>query len=307
MDDLVRQSSMIKAGAYSLGFDGCGISTAVRLSGDAERLRDWLQAGYHGSMSYMENHFELRVDPTQLVEGAQSVISVILNYFPSETQVMGAPVISKYAYGEDYHSVIKKKLKLLLQYIHEKVCPVHGRAFVDSAPVLDRAWAARSGLGWIGKNSNLIAPATGSFVFIGNLLVDIPLQDDKPMKNRCGSCDKCLKACPTQAIVEPGIVDARRCISYLTIEHRGAIPDALCNKPGNHAFGCDVCQDVCPWNGKAKPHRVGEFKPLPGLLEMTREDWQNMDQQTFEKRFTKSPIRRVKFEGLQRNLNLQEQ
>jgi epoxyqueuosine reductase len=306
MDDLVKHASMIKAGAISLGFDGCGISTAVGLLHDAERLREWLNAGYQGSMKYMENHFDKRTDPALLVDGAKSVISVILNYFPAEKQRDDAPLISKYAYGEDYHKVIKKKLLLLLQYINEKITPARGRAFVDSAPVLDRAWAARSGLGWIGKNSNLISPVYGSFVFIGSLMVDIPLQPDQPVKNRCGSCNKCMRACPPQAIVAPGVVDSGKCLSYLTIEHKGPIAENLCYKLGNRLYGCDVCQDVCPWNTKARPHSVSEFKPLPGLLEMTCQDWLGMDREKFNRLFAGSALKRAGFEGLQRNIKLLE-
>jgi epoxyqueuosine reductase len=303
MDDLFTQSSMIKAEARRLGFSGCGISCAEYLSEDSKRLECWLHEHFQGDMNYMENHFEKRVNPTVLVEGAKSVISVILNYYSSKTQKdTDAPIISKYAFGKDYHDVIRGKLKLLLHYINESVSPVSGRAFVDSAPVLDRAWAAKSGLGWIGKNTNLISTETGSFVFIGSLIVDIPLQADHPINDFCRDCTRCIRACPTGAIIKPRILDARKCISYLTIENKGEIDPGFRNKFENRVFGCDICQDVCPWNRKAFPHRVKEFESLPDLLEMTREDWYTMDETRFRKTFSKSAIKRAKFNGLRRNL-----
>jgi len=304
MDELTHQSSMIKAEAVKLGFDGCGISRAGYLAADASRLTQWLKEKYHGSMSWMENHFEKRTDPTKLVEGAQSVISVILNYYPSEHQhAEDAPVVAKYAYGEDYHDVIRKKLKILLDFINTTITPVSGRAFTDSAPVLDRAWAARAGLGWIGKNTNLISPETGSFVFIGSLIVDIPLHYDSPIGDLCGDCNRCIRACPTGAIIAPRVIDAGKCISYLTIEHKGEIDEAYRDKFMNRVFGCDICQDVCPWNRRSVPHRVKEFQPLPGLLEMDREDWHSLDEKQFTVRFKKSALKRAKFDGIKRNLD----
>jgi len=299
----LNQSSMIKAEARRLGFDGCGVSRAAYLPDEAKRLESWLHNHFHGSMSYMEKHVEKRVDPTKLVVGAKSVISIILNYFPSKTQKdPDAPVISKYAYGEDYHEVIRQKLKLLLLYINESVSPAKGRAFVDSAPVLDRAWAAQAGLGWTGKNTNLISREIGSFVFIGSLIIDIPLYYDSPISDFCGDCNSCIRACPTGAIVKPHVLDARRCLSYLTIENKGELDPGFRDKYENRVFGCDICQDVCPWNRKAVPHGVKEFEPLPGLLEMTRQEWHEMDEKEFKKLFSKSAVKRAKFEGLSRNL-----
>ena len=302
MDDLAHQSSMIKAEARHLGFDGCGISRAGYLAEDASRLSGWLAEKQHGEMSWMENNLEKRTDPTRLVEGAQSVISVILNYFPSEKQEADAPVIAKYAYGKDYHDVIRAMLRKLLAYIRQEIAPANGRAFTDSAPVLDRAWAARAGLGWIGKNTNLISPEIGSFVFIGSLIVDIPLQYDNPISDLCGDCNRCVRACPTSAITAPRRIDARKCISYLTIENRGEIAETYRDKFRNRVFGCDICQDVCPWNRKAVPHKTQEFEPLPGLLEMKREDWYKLDEQQFNERFSQSALERAGYKGLIRNL-----
>jgi epoxyqueuosine reductase len=255
-------------------------------------------------MIYMQNHADKRTDPRILVPGARSVISVILNYYPSEFQKYpDAPVLSKYAYGEDYHKVIRNRLKKLLAFIRESLTPVRGRAFVDSAPVLDRAWAARAGLGWTGKHTNLISPRLGSFFFIGSLVVDIPLAYDTPIRDLCGSCSRCIHACPTQAIVAPRVLDARRCISYLTIENRQEINPAFRDRFFNRVFGCDICQDVCPWNRKTVPHRVEEFKPLPGLMQMTREEWHAMDEESFNRRFAGSAVRRAKFAGMKRNLD----
>jgi len=303
MDDLYRQSSMIKAEALRIGFDGCGISKAGELKEDSDRLSDWLQKGFHGNMKYMENHFEKRVDPAKLVDGAKSVISVILNYFPSEKQKEAdAPVISKYAYGRDYHTVIRRMLKQLQEYINGNINPIKGRGFVDSAPVLDRAWAARSGLGWIGKNSNLISPSKGSFFFIGSLIVDIELFYDRPIPDFCGDCTRCINACPTQAIIGSRTIDSRKCISYHTIENKEDIDPQLQDKFMNRVFGCDICQDVCPWNRKAIPHKVEELKPIPGLLEMTKKDWYSINETEYDERFSKSAIKRAKYKGLRRNL-----
>jgi epoxyqueuosine reductase len=307
MDDLLKQSSMIKAEARRLGFDGCGISRAEFLAYDAGRLKDWLDNCFQGGMDYMKNHADKRVDPRMLVPGAKSVISVILNYYPAKSQKdPESPVLSKYAYGEDYHQVIRNRLKRLLRFIQETLTPVNGRAFVDSAPVLDRAWAARAGLGWIGKNTCLITPESGSFFFIGSLIVDIPLYYDKAIQDFCGDCARCIRACPTQAIVSSRILDARRCISYLTIENKQEINRDFRDKFSNRVFGCDICQDVCPWNRKAVPHDVKEFDPLPGLLEMTRREWYEMDEEAFQMRFAASAIKRAKYEGLRRNLEFIE-
>jgi epoxyqueuosine reductase len=303
MDELLRNSSMIKTEALRLGFDACGISRASALEDEPNYLRNWLTQHFHGSMSYMENHADKRGDPTRLVDGAKSVISVLMNYYPSDHQLdPEAPVVSKYAYGEDYHRVMRKKLKLLYHFIRESFAPGAGRYFVDSAPVFEKAWAARAGLGWIGKNTCLISKKLGSFVFIGELLVDIPLHYDKPIPDYCGSCTRCLDACPTGALIAPCRLDARRCISYLTIENRGNIGSEFRGKMENRVFGCDICQDVCPWNRKAAGHDVQEFKPLPRLMSMTRSDWHLLDEQQYEELFVRSAVKRTGFSGLKRNL-----
>ncbi|MEM9869402.1 MAG: tRNA epoxyqueuosine(34) reductase QueG, partial [Bacteroidota bacterium] len=263
----------------------------------------WLNANMNGEMSYMENHFDKRLDPTKLVEGSKSVISLLLNYFPSETQNAESYKISKYAYGTDYHYVIKDKLKSLLYFIQDEIGEVHGRAFVDSAPVLDKAWAAKSGLGWIGKNSNLITRKVGSFYFIAELIVDLELDYDSPVTDHCGSCTACIDACPTQAIVEPYVVDGSKCISYFTIELKNEIPEAYSGKFDDWMFGCDVCQDVCPWNRFSKPHREPLFNSSPELLSMTKKDWEEITEDIFQQVFKKSPVKRTKFQGLKRNID----
>jgi epoxyqueuosine reductase len=298
-------SKLIKAEALRLGFAQCGISKAAFLEEEAPRLENWLKQGMHGTMQYMENHFDKRLDPRLLVDGARSVISLTLNYYPEETQHdPEAPKISKYAYGADYHVVIKDKLAKLLAYIQENIGEVSGRAFTDSAPVLDRAWAKKSGLGWIGKNSNLIAKKTGSFFFIAELIIDLDLEYDENIQtDHCGSCTRCLDACPTDAIIAPAVVDANKCISYLTIELKDQIAPQFSGKMENWMFGCDICQDVCPWNRFSVPHAVEEFKPKAGLLEMKKEDWQDITQEVFSAIFKNSAVKRTKFQGLTRNIN----
>lgn len=298
------KSEKIKAKALELGFLSCGISEADFLSDEKDALQKWLQQGMHGEMSYMERNQEMRLDPRLIFEGARSVISVLLNYYPKkEQQDAEAPVLSKYAYGKDYHFVLKEKLNLLLKYIQEEIAPCNGRPFVDSAPVLDKAWAAKAGLGWIGKHSNLISVEHGSFFFIGELIVDLPLEpDQKTVRDHCGTCTRCIDACPTQAIVAPGIVDARRCISYQTIELRGELDDKLKDQFKNRVFGCDICQDVCPWNLKSEPHQEPDFEPHPQLLELTRKEWMDMDHALFNELFRKSAVKRTKYDGLKRNL-----
>ncbi|TDO03380.1 tRNA epoxyqueuosine(34) reductase QueG [Sunxiuqinia elliptica] len=298
------KSEKIKAKALELGFLSCGISEADFLSDEKDALQKWLQQGMHGEMSYMEHNQEMRLDPRLIFEGARSVISVLLNYYPKkEQQDAEAPVLSKYAYGKDYHFVLKEKLNLLLKYIQEEIAPCNGRPFVDSAPVLDKAWAAKAGLGWIGKHSNLISVEHGSFFFIGELIVDLPLKpDQKTVRDHCGTCTRCIDACPTQAIVAPGIVDARRCISYQTIELRGELDDKLKDQFKNRVFGCDICQDVCPWNLKSEPHQEPDFEPHPQLLELTRKEWMDIDHALFNELFRKSAVKRTKYDGLKRNL-----
>lgn len=293
----------IKEEAVRLGFTACGISAASRLEDDAIHLKKWLASGFQGGMNYMNRYVEKRVDPTLLVEGARSVISVIMNYYPEKDQAdPEAPRISKYAYGRDYHRVMKKKLKKLLEFIREEMGPVEGRYFVDSAPVLDRAWAARAGLGWIGKNSSLISREFGSFVFIGELVVDRELDYDRPVTGYCGDCTRCIDACPTGAIVADGVIDSRKCISYQTIENKGEIHPEMRGKMANWVFGCDICQDVCPWNQKVTPHREPAFNPHPDLLTLTRKEWYEMDEGQFNQLFAGTPVMRIKYRGLKRNL-----
>jgi len=299
----VNKETLIKQEAKRLGFLQCGISKAGFLEEEAPRLEKWLNANMHGEMSYMANHFDMRLDPTKLVDGAKSVITVLLNYFPEETQKdPTAPKISKYAYGNDYHHVIKGKLKELVGFINQEIGEVGGRAFVDSAPVMDKAWAAKSGLGWIGKNANLIHPKNGSFFFIGELILDIELQPDQPIRDHCGTCTACIDACPTEAIIAPYVVDGSKCISYFTIELKEAIPTSMKGQFDDWAFGCDVCQDVCPWNRFSKPHSEPQFNPHPEMLDMTKRDWEELTEDVFKKVFQKSAVKRTKFEGLKRNI-----
>ncbi|GAA4276934.1 tRNA epoxyqueuosine(34) reductase QueG [Aquimarina mytili] len=308
MNARAKHTQLIKTEAKRLGFLSCGVSKAEFLEQEAPRLEKWLNQNMHGEMRYMENHFDKRLDPTKLVEGSKSVISVLLNYFPSAKQSdPDAPKISKYAYGTDYHFVIKDKLKQLLQYIHQEIGDVHGRAFVDSAPVLDKAWAAKSGLGWIGKNSNLLTQQVGSFYFIAELIVDLDLEYDTPVTDHCGTCTACIDACPTQAIVDPYVVDGSKCISYFTIELKEEIPSSYKDKFDNWMFGCDICQDVCPWNRFSKPHNEPLFNPKPELLEMTKKDWEEITQEVFSKVFQKSAVKRTKFSGLRRNIEFLKQ
>ncbi len=303
MNPKAKYTELIKTEAKRLGFLSCGISKAEFLEEEAPRLERWLNQNMHGEMKYMENHFDKRLDPTKLVEGSKSVISLLLNYYPSEEQKdPDAPKISKYAYGTDYHFVIKEKLKQLLHFIQEEIGDVHGRAFVDSAPVLDKAWAAKSGLGWIGKNSNLLTQQVGSFYFIAELIVDLELEYDTPVTDHCGTCTACIDACPTQAIVDPYVVDGSKCISYFTIELKEEIPQSYKGQFDNWMFGCDVCQDVCPWNRFSKPHIEPLFNTKPELLEMSKKDWEEITQEVFSKVFQKSAVKRTKFSGLSRNI-----
>ncbi|CAI8221735.1 MAG: Epoxyqueuosine reductase [Flavobacteriaceae bacterium] len=280
----------------------CGISKAGFLEQEAPRLEAWLNQNRHGQMQYMENHFDKRLDPTKLVEGSKSVISLLLNYYPSKLQRDDSYKISKYAYGTDYHFVIKDKLKELLHCIQQTVGDVHGRAFVDSAPVLDKAWAAKSGLGWIGKHSNLLSKQAGSFYFIAELIVDLDLEYDTPVTDHCGSCTACIDACPTQAIVEPYKVDGSKCISYFTIELKNEIPSSVSGQFDDWMFGCDVCQDVCPWNRFSKAHKEPLFDPHPQVVSNSKKDWEEVTKEVFSEIFKKSPLKRTKFEGLRRNI-----
>ncbi|WP_046743915.1 tRNA epoxyqueuosine(34) reductase QueG [Kordia zhangzhouensis] len=303
MKGIQKHTELIKTEAKRLGFLSCGISKAAFLEEEAPRLEAWLNKNMHGEMQYMENHFDKRLDPTKLVEGSKSVVSLLLNYYPSETQKdVDAPKISKYAYGKDYHFVIKEKLKQLLNFIQEEIGEVSGRAFVDSAPVLDKAWAAKSGLGWIGKHSNLLTQKVGSFYFIAELIIDLELEYDTPVTDHCGTCTACIDACPTQAIVEPYVVDGSKCISYFTIELKNEIPAHVHGKFDNWMFGCDICQDVCPWNRFSKPHNEPLFDPHPELLAMTKKEWEEITHEVFNEIFKKSAVKRTKYAGLVRNI-----
>lgn len=295
-------SELIKTEAKRLGFLSCGISKADFLEEEAPRLEKWLKKNMHGEMGYMENHFDKRLDPRLLVEGSKSVISLLLNYYPEKEQVENTYKISKYAYGQDYHHVIKSKLRQLQEFISEEIGEVNGRAFVDSAPVLDKAWAAKSGLGWIGKHSNLLTQQVGSFYFIAELIVDIELEYDHAVTDHCGTCTACLDACPTQAIVEPYVVDGSKCISYFTIELKNEIPNEFKGSFDDWMFGCDVCQDVCPWNRFSKPHSEPLFNPHPEVLSMGKKDWEELTEDVFKKVFKNSAVKRTKFEGLTRNI-----
>ena len=295
---------LIKTEAKRLGFLSCGISKSQFLEEEAPRLENYLNKNMNGQMRYMENHFDKRLNPTLLVEDSKSVVSLLLNYFPSEVQQdSSAPKLSKYAYGNDYHHIIKDKLKHLLHFIQDEIGEVSGRAFVDSAPVLDKAWAAKSGLGWIGKHSNLITQQVGSFYFIAELIIDLELEYDSATTDHCGSCTACIDACPTEAIVEPYVVDGSKCISYLTIELKENLPTSFKGKMDDWMFGCDVCQYVCPWNRFSKSHNEPLFNPHPELLSMTKKDWEEITEDTFKKVFQKSAVKRTKFAGLKRNIN----
>jgi epoxyqueuosine reductase len=297
-----KYSQLIKAESKRLGFLSCGISKAGFLEEEAPRLESWLNKNQHGQMAYMENHFDKRLNPTLLVEDSKSVISLLLNYYPSEEQNKDSYKISKYAYGQDYHFVIKEKLTELLHTIQSEIGAVSGRAFVDSAPVLDKAWAAKSGLGWIGKNSNLITQKTGSFYFIAELIIDLELEYDYATTDHCGTCTACIDACPTEAIVSPYVVDGSKCISYFTIELKDNLPQEMKGKLNDWMFGCDICQDVCPWNRFSKAHNEPLFNPNPELLSFTKKDWQEITDDTFKKVFANSAVKRTKLSGLQRNI-----
>jgi epoxyqueuosine reductase len=301
---LKNNTLFIKQTAQRLGFDYCGIAKAELLSDDARRLEQWLTKGMNGTMDYMANHFDLRIDPTKLLPGAKSVITLLKNYYPSEKQAMDSPKISKYAYGKDYHEVIRKQLKAFLQDINQEIGAVEGRGFVDSAPVLERSWAIKSGLGWIGKNGNLINKQQGSFFFISTLIVDLELNyDDAYAKDFCGSCTKCIDYCPTEAILPNKVVDGSKCISYFTIELKEQlIPNNMHGKFDNWMFGCDTCQDVCPWNRFSKPHTEEAFTPLNEVLTYKTSDWQMLTEESFKEIFRHSPIKRTKYAGIKRNL-----
>jgi epoxyqueuosine reductase len=300
-----RNTKLIKDKSKELGFFFCGISKADFLSEEAPRLENWLAQNRNGKMDYMSNNFDMRLDPRLLVDNAKTVVSLLLNYYPSDFQSdIEVPKLSKYSYGEDYHFVIKDKLKDLFRFIQEEIGEVGGRVFVDSAPVMDKVWAKKSGLGWIGKNSNLIHPKHGSFFFIAELILDLELVPDGPMKDYCGSCTRCIDACPTDAIIEPYVVDGSKCISYLTIELKDQIlPSEFKGKMDNWMFGCDICQDVCPWNRFSKPHTEPKFNPHDQLLKMSKADWEDISEELFRELFKHSAVKRTKFDGLKRNID----
>ena len=296
-------NNLIRDEATRLGFSFIGFAKARQLDKEARQLEQWLNQGYHGEMHYMENHFEKRIDPTKLVPGAKSVVVLMHNYFPKEKQNENAPKIARYAYGEDYHFVLKRKLKDLLLFINENIGEVHGRCFVDSAPVLERDWAKYAGVGWTGKNTLLINPKAGSYFFLAELIIDLELEPDSPMKDYCGTCTRCIDACPTDAISPEGyLLDGGKCISYLTIELKNAIPESFKGKMENWMFGCDICQEVCPWNRFSKPHQEPAFKPHPDLLEMEKQEWEEITEEVFQKLLKKSAVKRTKFKGLKRNI-----
>ena len=301
--ELYKRSQLLKKEAASLGFDFCGISKADFLEEEAPRLEHWLNQQMHGQMSYMANHFDKRLDPRKLVEGAQSVVSLMYNYYPErELNEKQYYKLSKYAYGKDYHKVIRKKLKQLLRNLNEQIGEIHGRAFVDSAPVLEKAWAQKSGLGWVGKNANLISKGHGSFFFLAELIIDIPLEPDTPTKDYCGTCTKCIEACPTDAITSPYVVDGSKCISYFTIELKEAIPQEVKGKFENWMFGCDICQDVCPWNRFSTPTHEPAFSQKEALNHMTKGDWEEITEELFDALFESSAVKRTKLKGLKRNI-----
>lgn len=297
-----QHTQLVKQLALQNGFDYCGIAKAQPLDEDARRLEKWLQQGMHGSMKYMENYFDLRIDPTRLVPGAKSVITLLKNYYPAQSTPETR--ISKYAYGKDYHEVIKASLRKMIFELQEKIGQFSGRGFVDSAPVLERSWAQKSGLGWIGKNGNLITKQSGSFFFIATLIIDVELNSDDPFaKDFCGSCKQCVEACPTEAILPDKTINGSKCISYFTIELKDEIiPEEMKGKFKDWMFGCDICQDVCPWNRFSKPHNEEAFQPLPEILNFTSKEWEELSEEAFKKIFKHSPLSRAKYKGLQRNI-----
>ncbi|HRK82536.1 MAG TPA: tRNA epoxyqueuosine(34) reductase QueG [Saprospiraceae bacterium] len=302
--NVAQHTRLIREEAHRLGFAFVGFARAERMDEEAIRLEAWLQQGFHGQMGYMENYFEQRVDPRLLVDGARSVVSLVYNYYPEKKQVdPQAPQLAKYAYGEDYHFVLKSKLRALLEFIQTEIGEVNGRCFVDSAPILERDWARRAGTGWVGKNTLLIHPKAGSFFFLAELILDLELQYDGPIKDYCGTCTRCIDACPTDAIAPQGyLMDGSKCISYLTIELRDALPEAFRGQMDNWMFGCDICQDVCPWNRFSKPHQEPAFEPHPDLLDMTKADWEDLTEEVFQKVFRRSAVKRTKYGGLRRNI-----
>ena len=303
MESKEKYSNLIKSKALAFGFQSCGISKADFLEEEAPRLENWLKNNFNGEMRYMENHFDKRLDPRLLVEGSKSVISLSYNYFPEELQTNSNFKLSKYAYGEDYHEVIKEKLRSLVAELQEEIGEFAFRVFVDSAPVLEKAWAKKSGIGWVGKNSNLITKKNGSFYFLAEIICDLDLVQDSPVADHCGSCTKCIDACPTKAIISNKIIDGSKCISYATIELKDQIPDFFKDKMEDWMFGCDICQDVCPWNRFSAPTLEEKFRPNSEIKNFTKQEWKDITQEIFSSVFRKSAVKRTKFTGLKRNLN----
>lgn len=306
MLQIQSNTQFVKSLSNELGFSYCGIAKAEQLTEDARKLEQWLNKGMHGKMQYMENHFDLRTDPTKLVPGALSVITLLKNYYPKEQQKPNTPLIAKYAWGKDYHEVIRATLKTFLASLRQKIGDINGRGFVDSAPVLERAWAVKSGLGWVGKNGNLIHKNEGSFFFIATLIVDIPLVYDDPLvKDYCGTCTKCITACPTEAILPNKEIDGSKCISYYTIELKDAmLNEGMKDQFQNWLFGCDICQDICPWNRFSKPNQEPSFEPIPAILNLSTSEWEDLTEETFKTVFKDSPLKRAKFSGIKRNLRM---
>ena len=306
MLQIQSNTQLVKSLSNELGFSYCGIAKAEQLTEDARKLEQWLNKGMHGKMQYMENHFDLRTDPTKLVPGALSVITLLKNYYPKEQQKPNTPLIAKYAWGKDYHEVIRATLKTFLASLRQKIGDINGRGFVDSAPVLERAWAVKSGLGWVGKNGNLIHKNEGSFFFIATLIVDIPLVYDDPLvKDYCGTCTKCITACPTEAILPNKEIDGSKCISYYTIELKDAmLNEGMKDQFQNWLFGCDICQDICPWNRFSKPNQEPSFEPIPAILNLSTSEWEDLTEETFKTVFKDSPLKRAKFSGIKRNLRM---
>lgn len=306
MNSPQQHAAIIKSTAKRLGFDFCGIAKAEFLEEEAPKLEEWLNRNYQGKMGYLANHFDKRLDPTKLVEGAKTVVSLIYNYYPA-AQLPHQPEdikLAKYAYGEDYHLVIREKLTEFLEVLREEIGEINGRSFVDSAPVMERQWAKKAGLGWLGKNSILLNREMGSFFFLAELIIDLEVQPDLPLaKDYCGTCTACVEACPTDAIVQAGVIDGSRCISYLTIELKDAIPSEFSGKMDNWAFGCDICQDVCPWNRFSRPHEEPLFRPNPELAAFTQREWKELTEETFRRVFAKSAVKRAKYVGLRRNVD----
>ncbi len=301
--EITKNTNFLKEQAKQLGFDFCGISKAEKLGAEEKNLTDWLSRGYHGKMAWMENHFDKRLNPAELVSGAKSVVSLMYNYYPEPDNILKTPYrIARYAYGRDYHNVIRTKLNRLLSVLQNEIGAIAGRAFVDSAPVMERQWAAKSGLGWLGKNTLLINKQSGSYFFLAELIVDLELEYDKPIRDYCGSCTRCMDACPTEAILEGRTLDASRCISYLTIELKESIPDEFKGNYRSWIFGCDICQEVCPWNRFSKPHQEPEFHLSDGVRQLTSGKWQEITEEVFNKVFHDSPLKRARYQGILRNI-----